>query len=462
MWLLGTVAVSCIYPELESSPDWRGEQAAAGESSTAGNGGSTSAGGAPGEAGRAPSEAGNGGTPEPGEGGASGAPGDGTIVVTVVDQNRQPYVGATVWIDDIELTTDAEGQASIPGAELPSYRLTFVDDIAKSVSVYDEVTRRRLYFTRTRLPGDGGSATIEGTITTNESEKNLQVSFVDESGAFRFFGARNFTDMAPTVRYTITPMWTGPELSGSVVALNWVSLPGSSAPSAYFFGSQPTTIADETIVTALDFTLLELKSRQLQVDISSDPGTTRNDFLVLGAFTAANQTATGVVDYAIPDDASFDAIAGATKQMITTCNFGGSEDANSSIFTVITDDLTSIAEDCPPIPKLLAPDDEAVMVAPSAPLQMLPAEPGCNGFNITLLGAGWTINAWTTTDQVTLPDLSALGIDYAGQNVTWTTSTTAPCDSLDFLLPPPGTSPTGNGTQVTFGRSGRQTFTFSP
>jgi hypothetical protein len=464
LWALGAIAIGCVYPELSTSPDWRSDSEA-GAGADAGSGGSNSSGtgGRPsaGSSNEAGAEPGNlGGNGEGGEGGEGGAPGPDIIHATVVDPNGEPIAGVPILIDDLELETDANGEASTPGQDRASFRATLVIMETKSAFVYEGLTRRELYF---MLPGaqnlELATGTLQGTITMGMGAENLQVAFVDGSSSYS--GLRNVADMAPNVRYDVTPSWPGGTLNGSVLGLNWVVGPGMNAPSSFAFGSTTASLTPNATVTGLDFALLDIATRELAVSISTPAGATRNDFLVLTPFNVTNLAPPASLTYHIPDDDDFDALV-SNKQFLTSCTFG-TTGANSSVFVPIGDTRSSIDEACPSPPELTTPADMAKGVKRTTPLVFTPSHSGCNSFYVSHLAPTWNVAVFTLENEVVLPDLSAYGLDYTEHDVSWTASTSSPCHSIDDYATPPTGEPIPDDLPATsFSRSAPRLFTTAP
>jgi hypothetical protein len=464
LWALGAIAIGCVYPELTTSPDWQGDSqagagpdAGSGGSNSSGNGGRPNAGGND-EGGAEPGNLGGNG--ESGEGGEGGAPGPDTIHATVVDSNGEPLAGVPILIDGLELETDANGEASTPGEGRASFRATVVGIETKTAFVYEGLARRELHFV---LPGAPTPAPVtgalQGTIATNLTEQNLQVVFV--AGSSSYFGIRNAADMAPSVRYDVNPSWPSGTLNGSVLGLSWAVGPGMSAPSSFAFGSTPASLAPNATVTGLDFTLVDLSTRELAVTISVPAGATRNDFILLTPFSVTNLNPPESLTYHIPDEGGFDAFV-PDKQFLTSCTFGASG-ATSSIFLPIGDDRSSIDEACPSPPQLTAPADMAQGVKRTTPLAFIPSHSGCHSFYVSHLAPAWNVTVFTLDNEVVLPDLSAYGLAYAEHDVSWTASTSAPCDSIDdYAAPPTGEPLPDDLPATTFSRSSARIFTTAP
>jgi hypothetical protein len=165
----------------------------------------------------------------------------------------------------------------------------------------------------------------------------------------------------------------------------------------------------------------------------------------------------------IPDDQAFDD-AGIAMQFLTSCTFGGDPNgANSTIFMPLGASRAAINEACPEAPELTSPADNATGVKRTTPLVFVPAQKGCNGFNVTHVGMTWNITVWTLESQVVLPDLSAWGVSYTAHDVDWTAATNSPCDSIDELvLAPTGQPLPEDRPPSTFSRSKHRTFTTAP
>jgi hypothetical protein len=456
------MAVGCVYPELTTSPGWR-DEAIAGDGGADTNVGGTSNGGNGGKPGSAGTDSEAGARPEPvGGGGEGGAPGPDIIHATVVDQNGQPMAGIPLLIDDLQLETDENGEVSTPGDDRVSFRAVVVAPAAKNVVVYEGLSRRKLHFVVTRIPEAAlATGTLQGTITTDAAAQNLSVSFIVPDRT-RFFGSRNFEDVAPNVRYDVMPMWDAGTLDGIVQGFNWTGVPPLNAPSAYYFGATPAVLAPNSTVTGLDFTLAALATRALPVTVSVPASATRTDFLLLGPFTVMIESPPASVTYAVPDDDAFDE-SGAVMQFLTTCTFGGINGASSSVFMPLAASRTSVDEACSLPPELASPANGAVGVTVSTPLTFTPTEEGCNAINVVYVDQGWNLSVFTRENEVVLPDLSAWGVDYAMRSVDWTASTTMPCDSIDsYVQPPTGEPVPTDGPPTTFTRTEHRTFTTAP
>jgi hypothetical protein len=289
----------------------------------------------------------------------------------------------------------------------------------------------------------------------------LQVTFVDLERDRSFFGFRNVSDVAPDVRYEITPSWSGGTLNGAVRAFNWVKEPGFNVPSSYAIGSIPASLTPNAAVTGLDITLSQVMTRELPVTITMPVGATRDDFLLLGDFTVSNLSpSAATLTYVIPDDELFDDESNA-MQFLSTCTFGEVGGANSTVALPLAA-LDSIDEACPTPPELTSPPDAAAAVTLATPLVFSTSQTGCNSVNVSYVSQAWTVTVWTLENEVILPDLSAWGLSYATQDVDWTASTSSPCDSVDTFVQPPTGQPQGALPRFTFGRSAHGTFTTAP
>ncbi len=435
----------------------------------AGTGADTSLGGANSSGGGRPSNAGsdNGAGAEPGPvggaGGEGGAAGLDIIRATVVDQDGEPFAGVTLLIDDMQLETDAAGQAMTAGEGRASFTAMLIAAESKAAYVFDGVTRRELHFVLPRVDAAPlVTGKLEGTVNTDLAAENLQVTFVDLERDRSFFGFRNVTDVAPDVRYEINPSWSGGTLNGNVRALNWMKDPGFSVPSSYAIGFVPASLTPNATVAGLDITLSQVMTRDLPVTITAPVGATRDDFLLLGPFSVSNLSpSAATLTYMIPDDERFDD-EGMAMQFVSTCTFGEVGGANSTVAVPLTATLDSIDETCPTPPELNSPPDEATGITHVTPLAFTTNQTGCNAVNVSYVSQAWTVTVWTLENEVVLPDLSAWGLDYDAQDVDWTASTSGPCDSVDVFLQPPTGQPLGDLPRFTFGRSDHRTFTTAP
>jgi hypothetical protein len=428
------VAAGCAYPHLSTSPDWNGDDAAGGDGAEAGEGGSRA--GSGGKSGGSGGSEPNGGVPEPPVGGQGGeAPMRDLIHGLVADQYDNPIADIVVLIDDVELTSDENGEFELADSGKQTFDVTFVDQKNKSAFVYQGITRRELRVTATSnvavLPHH---ASVEGTVQTADAETNLRVAFRDPSRALDAFGMRNVADVSPAVRYSLDANWGGADtLKGKLMALNYVGDAVQNLPESYTFGAVDLTLKAGDLKQGVDVELAALATRKITVNMTAPPGGTRTDALLFGTFAFANPAPASSQPYFIPDDPAFDAV-GLPGLLSLSCSSAAG--ANAAYAVPITDELTRFDGECDAFPQLISPEPDATGVTNDTPLSFEPGVDGCHSFSITHQQPGWNVFIFTTQTEVVPPNLSKWGLTYAAHDVTWSAGSSSPCESIDGFLAP--------------------------
>lgn len=432
-WLIGVVAVGCVYARLSTSSDWNGEGegGAGGEPSQAGQGGSGQGGN--GGRGGSVSSGGEGATPPLGGEGGVPAVEEDVIHGVVLDQHDTPIPGVVVLIDDVELVSDAKGEVSLVDSGKQIFDVAIVDEAAKIAYVYEGVTRRELRLSVAARVGQAlHSATVSGTAQTSVNESNLRVAFDDRRRGFGAIGTRNPSDVAPNVRYDLEATWGGAdELNGRISAMNFVGSPIQNMPESYEFASIPLALAADDAKKSVDLELAPLLTRELRVAITALPGVTRFDTLIFGNFAFSNASPTADEAYVIPNDPVLDA-AQLTAFFTLSCS---SPEGSVNLVVPLNADTSDIEDECGNAPQLVSPQSGATDVTNDTPFVFEPELDGCHSFSITHQGT-WSLLIITTKTQVIAPDLSKYGLSDAPHEVSWTAGSTSPCEGIDGYLAP--------------------------
>jgi hypothetical protein len=456
--ILGAVAVSLLMFAAcggdggsTTSPSGPGETAGGADDGGADSGGSSALGGEGATAGTLASSTGGaaeaGSSSDAGAGtiGNGGADADGK---TSVRGHIQTFTGAAlpgavVMINGASALTDGDGAFTIE--DVPAtYDLTviFEDDVVawREVEIVDGLTTRELTLRLWQMSRMAGKAAVSGKITAVPKGREALVQVVGEH-----VGTRSQSLLAGDASYSLTDLqWEGGiKASAEVLALEWT--PGNAGPTSYDgFARQSVELENGGDLPGTNLTFTKPAQKTVLGTVFADGAPMVFGNLNLGKISLDLPLKTGPFTVVVPD------IGEPATITVTTQSLG----QRAAVTAPATADALLSLEP-PEVPKLILPVQDAHA---DAKTEFSFTRAGKLA-SVTWLTGSWLVVHVTDKTTVTLPDLTAAGIEWTDDtddSHSWFVDTYGPADTPEeFLSLVDGTSPAlthGRTTQATADR----------
>jgi len=402
-----------------------------------------------------------GGTPVELEEGGAGAGGAGGAPNPLSDVSGHiqtflgsPLPGAVVIINGISTLTDAAGAFTVPAVAAP-YDLTLIDDEHKIIEVVEGLITPAPVVRLWQFRAAKGSGSVAGKLSgglgfpltagqaglvtfRGEHSNSLQVELTNPGQAFSL----------------VNVTWEGSATcAGSLTGIFWKK--GATGPTDYIgFGQRALTLEDGKAlgnvngsVAATNLAVTDPAEHTVTGSIAVPGAPTKIwSYLGVGLESVPLALAAGPISVVVPD-----------VDQPTSVAISAEYPEGTSSQTYPTSVSAQLNIEVPSPPQLILPFAAAAGVTAETEFTWTKPSAGTISAAIVTMGV-WTVVTVTSRNKVKLPDLSAAGVSYAGNELpgTWEIEQFSPATSAEEALQLiDGTSPSYKSAVTTFGAAYR-------